>query len=165
MWSSTHQQTMTGQSGARSEKKRVNESGALEEVGQGKRRNISGNIWKEGKRAKGLGSCTPDRFWSNSDILIKTCQHKCTQGVMQKLNISPRSSQNCLHDNTYTNKKVNLIKSSQSSMTRLWATLDERQSDEETTTTSTSHNNKHNAPQTHTHTATMVTEWNPPTSW
>jgi len=155
---------MSGQSGARSEKKR----------GERIRGNGRGWVRKRGKywgifgrRENGLKGQVRVHLIVSDHITTSLWKHVNTsaKGVMQKLNISPRCSQNCLHNNTHTNRKVNLIKTSQSSMTLLWATLDERQSDEETTTTSTSHNNKHNAPQTHTHTATMVTEWNPPTSW
>jgi len=67
-----------GKAGQGMRKKGVDESGALEEVGWGK----GGKYWGIfGRRENGpkvwVHVYLPDRFWSNSDILIKTCQHKC----------------------------------------------------------------------------------------
>jgi len=117
---------------------------------------ISGIIWKEGKWAKGLGSCIPDCFWSYNDILIKTCQHKCRRCDTKTQYITTLftklSSQRYTHESkSQPYQNISIIHDTFVS-DRATERLDERQSDEETTTTSISHNNKHNAPQTPTHT-------------
>jgi len=149
-------------------KKELTNPGNWERLGKEEGK-ISGNIWKEGKRVKGLGSCIPYRFWSFIDILIKTCQHTCRRKDTKTQYITTLftelSPQWCIHEwKSQPHRNISIVHDTFVSDT-WWATERRRNhhiihiTQQQTQCTSNTHS--HIPP----HTAAMVIEPNPPTSW
>jgi len=130
---------------------------------------ILGNIWKEGKWVKGLGSCAPDRFWSHTDILVRMCQHNCIRCDTKTQYITTfftkLSSQRYAYESkSQPYQNISIIHDTFVSDT--WRATERRRTHHnihitQQQTQCTSNTQSHIPPNT----AAMVTELNPPTSW